>query len=71
MSTSCMVGAVGIEIAPLNYKSFKERGVAPLPLSNWSLLEPSSFCNSKPLRGTRPAESLSLKHCQRICGTQI
>jgi len=34
-------GTVGIEIASLTSKSFRENGIAPLPLSNWSLLEPS------------------------------
>jgi hypothetical protein len=36
-----MVGAVGIEVASLNYKSFKANGVAPPPCSNWSLMEPN------------------------------
>jgi len=36
-----LVGAVGIEIASLKSKSRKRNGVAPPPLSNWSLLEPS------------------------------
>ena len=35
------VGAVGIEIASLIYKSFKRNGVAPPPKFNWRLLEPS------------------------------
>ena len=35
-----MVGAVGIEIASPFSKSKKDNGVAPPPLSNWSLLEP-------------------------------
>jgi len=36
-----LVGAVGIEIASLHSKSRKRNGVAPPPLSNWNLLEPS------------------------------
>jgi hypothetical protein len=35
-----LVGAVGIEIASLTSKSFRENGVAPPPHSNWSRLEP-------------------------------
>jgi len=41
MSTSCMVGAVGIEIASLTHKSKKGNGVAPPPHSNWCQLVPT------------------------------
>jgi len=43
MSTSCLVGAVGIEIASLLSKSNRGNGVAPPPRSNWCLMEPSPF----------------------------
>jgi len=36
-----LVGAVGIEITTPQSKSRKRNGVAPPPLFNWSLLEPS------------------------------
>jgi hypothetical protein len=37
-----LVGAVGIEFTSLHSKSRKRNDVAPPPLSNWSLLEPSN-----------------------------
>ncbi len=36
-----MVGAVGVEITSLSYKSRKRNDIAPPPFFNWSLLEPS------------------------------
>jgi hypothetical protein len=36
-----LVGAVGIEFATPQSKSRKRNGVAPPPLFNWSLLEPT------------------------------
>src|SRR6266849_9626668 len=38
-----LVGAVGIEFTSPSSKSRKRNGVAPPPLFNWSLLEPSCF----------------------------
>jgi hypothetical protein len=56
-----LVGAVGIEIASLTYKSNKENGVAPPPHSNWSLLEPRSdkLNHGRTLTNSRPAYSSS------------
>jgi hypothetical protein len=41
-----LVGAVGVEFASLHSKSRRGNGVAPPPLFNWSLLEPSRSATS-------------------------
>jgi hypothetical protein len=47
-----LVGAVGIEITSLHYKSRKRNDIAPPPLFKWSLLEPRELRKRwKPLKG--------------------
>jgi hypothetical protein len=58
-----ILGAVGIEIAPLLLKSNKENGVAPPPLSNWSLLEPSTGAYPKRLFPHLLSTHLFLRFC--------